>query len=373
MILTYINNTIISGVNVLGYFKYNFGIGELGRLILACLEHTRIPYVVNNLEISLHNLSTETIKNINDTNIYPINIIVANAKETNLVLHKKGTNYFKGKYNIGVWCWETEYFPEVPKNILKYFNEIWTISEFCRNTIAKIIRLPVSVIKLPVILPENIPYFPKIDRNKFVILFTFDFLSVPERKNPLGVISAFKIAFGHDQNVVLVIKSINQKYCHKNVQVIKRSVQDHNNIILFDESLPRSDMLALVNSCDVYLSLHRSEGLGLCMQEAMAMGKIVIATNYSGNLDFMSNGNSLLIKYNKVQISSTARLYYHKGAKWAEPNIFDAADKLKYIYENSDIRETIKTNAKKFIGENYNLDVCSSDMISKIINIQIDM
>lgn len=362
------NNTSKFGVNILIYSRYSFGITELSRLILACLEYAKIPYVINNLE-ERGTLNAKTI-NINSKNIYPINVIVISAREMNLIIKKKGINYLKNKYNIGVWCWETEYFPEVPNSILNYINEVWTISEFCKSAINKTINLPVNVIKLPVILPKNISFFTKIDRKKFVILFMFDHLSIPERKNPLGVITAFKTAFGHNPNVLLVIKTTHGIYKKKYLKTIKESIQTHKNIMLFDQCLSRSDTLSLINSCDVYLSLHRSEGLGLCLKEAMGMGKIVIATNYSGNLDFMSHENSLLVKYDKVQIPLHVRYYYHEELMWADPDISDAVNKLKYVYENHNLREIIKIKAKKSIEDNYNIAVCSNDISSKIKNIR---
>ena len=358
------------GVNILGFFKYQFGIAELARLILASLEQAHIPYLINNLEALNHNIDKDLIQNISNDNIYPINIIVANASETGLVLQQKTEKYLKGKYNIGVWCWETEQFPFLEHNTVKYFNEIWTVSKFCKESINKTVKLPISVIRLPVILPNNLSYFcSSIPKNKFVVLFTFDFLSIFERKNPLAVVEVFKKAFGNDMNALLIIKSINKKYNSQKFQIILQAIKNFNNIIIFDESLNRIDTLSLINSCDVYISLHRSEGLGLAMKEAMAMGKIVIATNYSGNLDFMSNDNSLLVRYDKVQIPITIRTYGKQGVKWAEPDINDAVNKLKQIYTDKNLRKTIGENAKKYIEQEYNVEKCGNEIFQKIKHI----
>lgn len=362
------SNKLKKGVNILGYFRYQFGVAQLAKIIAACIEHTGIPYVVNCLEAPNHHLSNDNIKNISDHNIYPINIIVANALEMDGVISQKQHAYFMKKYNIGIWCWETEYFhPRVNPNVLKYFNEIWTISEFCKETISKTIKLPINVIKLPVILPENIPNnFHKIDKNKFNILFTFDYQSVPQRKNPLAVIEAFKLAFGNNTDVFLIIKSVYQECNTEYAKYVNDSINGYNNIVVFNESLSRIDMLTLINSCDVYISLHRSEGLGLGMKEAMAMGKIVIATNYSGNTDFMNENNSILIGYDKVKISPNIYPYYYPNVEWAEPNIYDTVEKLKHIYEDKNLRTTISTNAKQFINDEYNMKKCSDDFVLKL-------
>ena len=285
----------------------------------------------------------------------------------NYVIEKKGCKYFNGKYNVGVWCWETEKFPKVSENILKYFNEVWTISEFCKNSISRSIDLPVSVIRLPVIQMENIPYSVRIDRNKyFIVLFTFDYHSIFERKNPLAGIIAFKMAFGTNPNIVLVIKSVNAKYEKHHIDNIKNVVQDHNNIIIIDDFLSKEDTLSLIKSCDVYLSLHRSEGLGLGMREAMTMGRVVIATDYSGNKDYMTDENSILIKYKKIPIPINAGIYWHPEVTWAEPNIYDAVKKLRFIHMDKEYRNTIGTNAKISMLENYNLEKCAKEMISLI-------
>src|SRR5438046_648869 len=143
------------GVNVLGYFKYQFGIAELARLIVKCLETAAIPYVINNIElprinsVDLHHRIDEAESLKEDThNIYNINIICACANEITDIILQKGITYFHGKYNIGVWAWETECFSGIPINFfIRYFNEIWTISRFCKDAISRSILLPIYVIQ----------------------------------------------------------------------------------------------------------------------------------------------------------------------------------------------------------------------------------
>src|SRR5690349_19343147 len=119
------NNNI--GVNVLGYFRYQFGVAQLANLIVSCLESSKVPYIINDIDVQSSNKIKITNLNISNTNNYPINIIVVNSFEIPEILKQNGIEYFKDKYNIGVWCWETEYFSKFSKDTIKYFNEIWTI------------------------------------------------------------------------------------------------------------------------------------------------------------------------------------------------------------------------------------------------------
>lgn len=368
-------NNKITGVNVSGFFKYQFGIAELARIIVTCLEHAKIPYVINLLDAPHHNLLNTSIPNIKNDNPFSINIIVANLFETNTVINQKGLSYYENKYNIGVWCWETEKFPAVPVNQIKLYNEIWTISNFCKEAISKSVNLPVKTIKLPVILDSNIGLSYEInssiiDRNKFIILFTFDYLSVIERKNPIATINAFKQAFGNDSNVLLIIKSINENSDNRNL--LLNEIKDYDNIILFNKSVSRNEMLSLINTCDIYISLHSSEGLGMGMKEAMALGKTVVATRYSGNLDFMNNDNSVLVDYEKVLIPKSAIPYYDGLTMWANPNVNDASNKLRYLYNNRDYCKQIGESAKKFIQDNFNISICSNDILNKINYLNIN-
>lgn len=357
------------GVNILGYFKYQNSLSELGTIIVKCMESANIPYVINLINCSNNNPSNEKINNFNEINIYPINILVYNYDCVDDVLSQKGQNYFIGKYNIGIWCWELEKFCDVQLQKIKYFNEIWTISEFCKQSISKSISLPVNVIKLPVFIKNDLPYFPNIDKTKFIVLFCFDYHSIFERKNPLSVINVFKTTFGTNNNVSLIIKSINSQYYDKERKSIEAAIQNQNNIILINNSVGRDEMLSLINSCDVYISLHRSEGLGMSIKEAMYLGKPTIATNYSGNLDFMSNENSLLVDYNKIPIPSYVPIYGKYETKWADPNIEDAVKKLKLLYENNDLRKSLGKNAKNDIGNKFNLETCSNILKNNLLSI----
>jgi glycosyltransferase involved in cell wall biosynthesis len=163
-------------------------------------------------------------------------------------------------------------------------------------------------------------------------LFTFDFFSTVQRKNPAAVIAAFQRAFRGDDFAVLVLKSINAG--HDGAARAALEAEAHGSKVIFlNHHISGADMNALFASADCYVSLHRSEGLGLGMARAMYLGKPVIATNYSGNLDFMSTENSLLVDYRMTQLEEEAGSY-ERGTRWAEPDVENAANLMRWVYEH---------------------------------------
>jgi hypothetical protein len=164
--------------------------------------------------------------------------------------------------------------------------------------------------------PVPVPIFdstPGCDRtqldlptDRFVFLFMFDFFSVCERKNPLGLIDAYRAAFGPDDGTVLVVKSINGARREHDLAAVRAAAQGRTDIFVRDEYLTPDRHAALLAACDAYVSLHRAEGLGLTMAEAMALGKPVIATGYSGNLDFMDDDVAFLVRHASLMRSVVA-------------------------------------------------------------------
>ena len=157
-------------------------------------------------------------------------------------------------------------------------------------------------------------------------------MSVMERKNPLGLIRAFKAAFRNDESVRLVLKtSFGDRHPAQLQELLDAA--GGGNITVINEVYSPDEVLSLMEACDAYVSLHRSEGLGLTMAEAMLMGKPVIATNFSGNVDFMDDSNSLLVPYELVKLGRPIPPY-DANLEWAEPSIEHAAGLMRRVYEN---------------------------------------
>ena len=330
------------GINVAGHVTGDFGLAEAVRSTIKAIKAVGIPLVINNLHKVAGQYIDTTYTDFSEDNPYPINLVHTNP---NILLHDGiyhktfenfGVEYFKDRYNIGFWFWELPKFPPEWESAFEFFDEIWTASKYTAEAIAEV--SPVPVIKIPLCLE-----LPKISltranlelpKNKFIFLYLFDFVSSFERKNAFAAVEAFKQAFDQsNEDVLLVLKFSNADANPHRREQLNALVEGWSSIHFIEGHLKREEVYALMKNCDCYVSLHRAEGFGLTMAEAMFYSKPVIATAYSSNLDFMNVSNSFLVKYELV---ATTEDYgaYPKGSIWAEPEVEHAAYLMKYVYEN---------------------------------------
>jgi glycosyltransferase involved in cell wall biosynthesis len=247
-----------------------------------------------------------------------------------------GPRFFAGRRNIGLWYWEQEHFPMRWHSAFDYYDEIWVTTHFTREAITAVSPIPVRKITYPFYLDEAeaVPDRRRfgLPENVFIFLFTFDFFSTIQRKNPAAVIAAFRRAFRPDDAAVLVLKSINAEHHRAGRDLLGRE-SEGAKVVFMDSHSSGSELNALFASADCYVSLHRSEGLGLGMAHAMYLGKPVIGTNYSGNLDFMNCDNSVLVDYAMTELNEDSGPY-ERGTRWAEPNVEHAANLMRWVYEH---------------------------------------
>src|SRR5262249_493808 len=136
-------------------------------------------------------------------------------------------------------------------------------------------------------------------------------------------------------------------------------------VVLIDEMLTRQEAWGLMNACDAYVSLHRAEGLGLTLAEAMALVKPVIATGYSGNLDFMTVSNSLLIEHRLVEVYDPTRVY-PRGFRWAEPSVECAAARMRWAYENQQDAQNLGQRAALDVRRTLSMEAAGQRMAARI-------
>ena len=363
------NDSEGAGINIAGYFQGEFGIAEAGRNFVKALKTTKIPFVLNNITTPHHRNEDYTFSEFSEKNPHKINLVVTNADQIESFAKEVGPEYFKNKYNIAIWSWELNKFPEKWLPNLKHFDEIWTMSTFMTDTMSKLFPIPVVTITVP-IEPDESKFIKnrkkfEIKEDEFVFLVIFDYASIFERKNPISAIEAFNKAFGKNtKGVRLVIKSINgTKYPDKHKILNEYSNQE--NITLISDHIERNDVLSLLASSDCFVSLHRAEGLGLNIAEAMFAGKPVIATAYGGNNDIMNVNNSFPIKYDHVELDKDFGPY-KKGNVWAEPDIDHAASLMKYVYENRKESSKIGENASKHIRQYLSYDTIGKKISNRI-------
>lgn len=318
------------GLNVAGYFKAESGVGEMARLLLSGVEEAGIKYST----VAYHSrLSRQGhyFESKGEPFAYGVNLICVNAGELYPFVRDTGSKILRNRYTIGMWWWELEEFPEIGSDTAELFDEIWVGTRHVARGVKARTGKPVHLVPIPIRRMHALPDRAALGLpDRFLFLFTFDFLSAFERKNPLGVIEAFTRAFRENEGPVLVIKSINGS-CDVYGMERLRLAAARSDILLMDGYLTPERKDALTASCDCYVSLHRAEGYGLGMAEAMALGKPIIATGYSGNLAFLNERNSFLVGYELASVPPGAPPY-PEGATWAAPDLDEAAHLMREVF-----------------------------------------
>jgi len=322
------------GVNLVGYFSSGLGVGEVARLLVDGVRATGLAYALRTSEQTVGQLRTEFVSQTSDER-YGVTIATITAEQLPVVAREVGRTLFSDCYLIGLWAWEVADFPEYAES-LALVNEVWALSAFSCDAIAAQTAKPVHVIPVPVC--EPVPCQP-LDREGLALpkgpyfLFVFDYLSVFERKNPIGLVRAFSRAFEEGEGPALVIKSINGDHCRGDREHLRALSRERSDVYLIEEYLPAEVLSSLMGEATAYVSLHRAEGFGLTLAEAMARGRPVIGTGYSGNLEFMNPTNSLLVDYELVPIGPDIRAY-PSSSVWAEPNIEAAAGAMRWVVKH---------------------------------------
>lgn len=340
-----------SGINVIGYVDGEFGLGEAVRLNLKAMDSVGLPYNA----IDYKKIKKTKNKSQNSEFIYNVNLIQLSLNDMTTFLGGLDTSIFDNRYNVLFLVWESEFIPEEIQEKLYLFHEIWTPSMYCREIfkqyfLGPIITIPhpVEVVLEPII--EN-DFLKIYDAEKFSFLFIFNFGSSIVRKNTLFLIKAFKEAFNKDLAVELIIKCSNSKKFKEDLSLVLNEIGTHKNIKLLDVDLDKNDLNHFINQCDSYVSLHHSEGFGLTLAEAMCLGKPAIATNYSGNLEFMNDRNSFLVDYLINSIDNPDQNFCTKTV-WADPLLEDSVAKLQLVFENKQLA-TEKANKARIDTQAY--------------------
>jgi glycosyltransferase involved in cell wall biosynthesis len=323
------------GVNAIGLFRYTSGLQQAAQCVVDALASAGVRLALRDVPMA-HNRDGRPRTGFDSLERFPITIINTGldlpvAETYRLAgLHRRG-----GVYRIAAWFWELEQLPAAWLDRGADVDEIWAPTTFIAEAL-KVLGKPV----FPMLPSVRLPAFdakPKtafgLDQKKFTFLFVFDMNSRLPRKNPLALIEAFRLAFARNEPVELAIKVSPQERHYPEWWRELRSACTSAGVTLIDRSLPRGDLLALMNAADAYVSLHRSEGFGLTMAEAMLLGKPTIATGYSGNLDFMTPENSYLVSHTMTRIEQDIPPY-PKGCVWAEPSVEDAARQMLRVHDD---------------------------------------
>lgn len=325
-----------SGVNLAGYFDSTLGIGHVVRELRKALEAVGVPVDA----VGLSAASGEALEPPSEGLVAPaqagepVNVVCVNPDGLEGAREHLGPAFFDGRPTVGVWWWEAG---EVPARWLRAFDlvdEVWAGSRHVTDAVAAVSPVPVVRIPVPVTVDPAPAGRAELGVPEgFAFLTMFDYASVAERKHPLGAVEAFRRAFpdeGDDSR--LVLKCVSPERDAEAHGRLLQAVEDDPRVTVLDRPLPGPEKDALIAACDCYLSLHRVEGFGLPLAEALLLGRPVIATAYSGPLDFLTPLNSYLVDYRLVPIGPGSDPYPAEG-EWAEPDLDHAAALMREVRE----------------------------------------
>jgi glycosyltransferase involved in cell wall biosynthesis len=329
------NRELPRGVNILSHFSYPSGIQQAALFTKRALENAHF-------RVSCRDVSAFPCFDVEDRapflglEVFPVTIINVSPQPYFSVAYERGGLLRRsGVYRIAYWAWELDAIPEEWAELTPLLDAIWAPTEFVADAFRKRMPLPVHEVLPGVELSEidTVSHAElEIPADHYTFLFMFDMCSQMVRKNPLAVIHAFRAAFSRAEKATLVIK-VSRGRSHPEAFAVLEQAAHEAGVILVDEVLSRARSYGFIQMCDCFVSLHRAEGFGLCLAEAMLMGKPVVATNYSGNLAFMHPGNSLLVDYSLTEIAADNPIY-KEGNRWAEPSIEHAASLMRFCFDN---------------------------------------
>jgi glycosyltransferase involved in cell wall biosynthesis len=346
-----------AGVNVGGYLRTESGVGSAARRCVRALRFLGIPVALKDASAVSGNRAKDlTLTAFDAEHPHGVNIVCGDVERHFALMAQLGEGFFRGRYNIGMWAWELPRFPEKWYDRFAYYDEVWAGSSFVANALAPVSPLP--VVRVPPVLTAEAPGSRVRGRQRlgasdeeYVFLFVFDVNSHLERKNPLAVVEAFARAFAPLDPARMVIKTVNAASDAEGFTTLRERARGFR-VYFHDGYWPAEEMRDLMAACDAYVSLHRSEGIGLTIGDAMALGKPVVATGWSGNMDFMNVSNSFPVRYELVEITRRVGPYAG-GEVWAEPSVEHAAELMRLVFADRRRAEACGHAARREIEADY--------------------
>lgn len=328
------------GVNLIGYAYGELGIGEDVRMAAHALHANNIPFTIINVSpgnnISQNDRSVE--KWVSSHPIYMFNIICLTALEHLRIYLEQGRSLFSGRYNIGYWPWELHKWPAKWKHCFNLVDETWASSEHIARSLKEASYLPVRLMPMAVshtrsTVAKNILRGKYgLPHNKTLFVFSFDGNSYIRRKNPSAIINAFTRAFPlGTENVCLIIKCMRPDATNPEWQAIRELADHDNRLLIFDITLSKKDVMELYESCDCFVSLHRAEGFGRGIAEALILHLDVIATEYGGNVEFCEMAGAMLVPHKLIPVNNGDYVEWENNY-WAEPDVDAASEAMRAVH-----------------------------------------
>ena len=295
-------------------------------------------------------------------------IVHINAHMMREVLQFVGPPVVADKHVIGYWAWELSRVPENWREGANWCHQVWATSAFTARAIRPILYpgQPLHVVHHPVAMSDK-GAIARRDHKTFTVLSILDMASSPERKNPIGVVRAFKQAFGDDQGARLLLKVGSPAVSPRQFKLIQNEIAEAPNIICLTDYLSEAGIRDLYAQSDVYITLPRSEGFGLTLVEAMLAGRPVVASAWSGQADFLTSKNSVPVGHTLIPSNDENGVYRIAGAKWADPSIQDAATALRRLRDDPEKAKAIGAAARAYALNHFSSDTYLSSVATSLV------
>lgn len=335
----------VNGVQVVGHASNSFGLG---------VASSRLKTLLWSAGLNLERVNAKSAAHTHQ--------VIASNPDTLSMFYSPPTDMH---FRIGFWSWELPDAPGYFKRSARLLDDVWTVSEFSNDALKRS-GISSKVIRLPIPYRHTLKPRPgSRSRECFRVLVSFDFASDWRRKNPMAAIRAYLEAFPDECAAELVLKYQNSENHTVEMLALQDMTRHRKDVRHISSKLSSTDYSKLLSSSSVYLSLHRSEGYGLNLADSMAYGIPVIATGYSGNLDYMSVTNSLLVPYRLER----AKFYAGLPTKsvWAEPDEMEASRFLREIYEDEELRVEIGQAGQLSVRQEHSLEKAVSHFRETVI------
>ena len=358
---------------VAGPLKTASGLGQSARLSHDALKSAGLPVLGVDLTKLLRQVEDAPNFAFTDASTHqgPGTLLLnVNAPTTPLAMMQLGSKLIARKRIAACWAWELPLVPPDWSHGIPFVHEIWTPSSFTAQAIAPIAAgRPLPVIPYPVALDHAAPKrVPRTSAGPFTVLTIFNVSSSFARKNPCAAIAAFRLAFGDDANAHLIVKLANPSSYPSSLDIIEEATSGAPNITIIDRTFNALEISLLYEKADALISLHRSEGFGLTLAEAMLRGLPVVATNWSGNVDFLTAQTGMPIPYTLIPACDPQGSYDHPEMTWADADIPAAADALTRLRDDPAFADQLGQDAARTA-----LDTWSPDRYVAAVRTQLGL